>query len=490
MTAWLSLSALWSLCSARALQTVSASLPSCLAQAGVPFLVSDSSDWAGEIMPYNVRLNYTPAAVAMPQSVAQIQAAVSCGVRNRARITAKGGGHSFGSFGLGGEDGHLVIGFEHMRRVVVKDDNTATIQAGARLLDVATELYNQGRRALPHGSVGIAGHVLHGGFGYASRTHGLTLDWLTGATVVLADASVVHCSAIENQDLFWALRGAGSSFGIVAEFEFDTFEAPNQVTSFSLDLPSWERADAVEAISSLQRFAVSAPRELNLMLDITPTDKTFQGVYYGNQRGLHEALRPLLSDVGGNFSSASTVGWLEGLLKFDDLDPADPRDTFYATSLVTRALDGGQIESLVSSLAAASPPSLRRSLYLSIEAHGGINSAVADVGSSATAYPHRDKLLLFQLFHGGSQGRYDDNGFGLVETVRRSVTDSVAGGEWGMYSNYLDTQLDAPAAGELYWGSNLPRLRRIKADLDPYEVFWNPQGIQPADSLYKAGYEL
>ena len=62
-------------------------------------------------------------------------------------------------------------------------------------------------------SVGVSGHVLHGGFGMASNTHGLALDWVIGITVVLANATVVECSESQNSDLFWAMLGAGSNFG-------------------------------------------------------------------------------------------------------------------------------------------------------------------------------------------------------------------------------------------------------------------------------------
>ena len=53
-------------------------------------------------------------------------------------------------------------------------------------------------------------------------------------------------------------------------------------------------------------------------------------------------------------------------------------------------------------------------------------------------------------------------------------------GEWGMYANYLDTQLDGDTATRLYYGGNLERLRVLKREFDPDDVFWNPQGIRPA----------
>lgn len=82
-------------------------------------------------------------------------------------------------------------------------------------------------------SVGIGGLSLHGGYGYSSRLHGLTLDNMVEAEVVLADGSLVTASDTENEDLFWALRGAGSSFGIVTSFKFKTFAAPTDNVIFS-----------------------------------------------------------------------------------------------------------------------------------------------------------------------------------------------------------------------------------------------------------------
>lgn len=52
--------------------------------------------------------------------------------------------------------------------------------------------------------------------------------------------------------------------------------------------------------------------------------------------------------------------------------------------------------------------------------------------------------------------------------------------DWGMYINYPDTQVDSQTAQEKYWGVNLPRLQQIKKQLDPNEVFWNPQSVKPA----------
>lgn len=126
-------------------------LEACLAAAGVPLVTAASSAWQSETKPYNLRASYVPAAVAVPRSIQHIQDAVQCGTENGVRVSAKGGGHSFASFGFGGEDGHLVIALDRMNQVVLEDDNKTTIQPGARLGHIALELDRQGQRDIAHG---------------------------------------------------------------------------------------------------------------------------------------------------------------------------------------------------------------------------------------------------------------------------------------------------------------------------------------------------
>ena len=130
-----------------------AALDSCLQAASVPVDVAKSNDWNVDIAPYNRRLAYTPAAVAVPTTLAHIQDAVRCASQNSVKVNAKSGGHSYASFGLGGENGHLMIELDRMYNVTV-DNSTqvATIQMGARLGHVATQLFAQGGRAMSHGT--------------------------------------------------------------------------------------------------------------------------------------------------------------------------------------------------------------------------------------------------------------------------------------------------------------------------------------------------
>ncbi len=120
-------------------------LAECLGRYNVPLDGLGSSNWTLDAAPFNLQLNFTPIGIAVPTTVQHIQDAVACAVKLGVKANAKCGGHSYGSFGLGGEDGHLTIEMDRMNKVTV--DNTtflATIEGGARLGHVASELYAQG----------------------------------------------------------------------------------------------------------------------------------------------------------------------------------------------------------------------------------------------------------------------------------------------------------------------------------------------------------
>lgn len=82
-------------------------------------------------------------------------------------VAARGGGHSYASFGLGGDDGALIVDLDNFRNIVVDDAGLATVGAGNRLGDIYLALDAQGW-AFAAGTcpgVGIGGHA---GFGGAS----------------------------------------------------------------------------------------------------------------------------------------------------------------------------------------------------------------------------------------------------------------------------------------------------------------------------------
>ncbi|KAL5530241.1 hypothetical protein ACEPAF_6498 [Sanghuangporus sanghuang] len=80
--------------------------------------------------------------------------------------------------------------------------------------------------------------TLGGGYGWLAAAHGLAVDNLVQATMVLADGSIVTTSESENSDLFWGIRGGGCNFGICMEFVLQLHEQRASVYSGFLTYPA------------------------------------------------------------------------------------------------------------------------------------------------------------------------------------------------------------------------------------------------------------
>lgn len=133
----------------------------------------------------------------------------------------------------------------------------------------------------PHVSnqTGIAGFTLGGGFGIISRRHGLATDQLLAVRAVLADGTFVEASADENPDLFWAMRGAGTSFAAAVAFKLALFPVSRDFF-FLKTAKKKVRQDAL----AYHRFLLHPLRRYLPMLSFQAGDKgqVFGGVCFWN----------------------------------------------------------------------------------------------------------------------------------------------------------------------------------------------------------------
>lgn len=329
----------------------------CLTEAGVPHLDPGSEEFKKATLPYNLRMPITPAGLALPETIEQVEAAVSCAVDNGVTVSARGGGHSYISNGLGGEDGHLVIDLAKLNGTAFDAaTGIATLGSGLLVGPAAVALYEEAGVGFPHStgtrlvthplqqpcyvycqganmreySVGLSGLTLHGGYGMSSRAHGLSLDQLVEAEIVLANGTSVTASESSNPDLFWGLRGAGSAFGIVTSFKFKTFKAPESNIAFSYDLSGLDRANLVDALVTLQDYAdEEQPKEMNMQVTLASGSAVeLSGMYHGDQDGFDKTMQPLLEKLGisPTDSQPETMGWIDSIKHqaYGPLLPTEP----------------------------------------------------------------------------------------------------------------------------------------------------------------------
>lgn len=75
--------------------------------------------------------------------------------------------------------------------------------------------------------VGIVGATLAAGVNNLQGVRGLLIDSLVSLRLITATGEIVNVSANENPHLFWALRGAGSNFGVVTSATYKIYDAIN-----------------------------------------------------------------------------------------------------------------------------------------------------------------------------------------------------------------------------------------------------------------------
>ncbi|KAH9484717.1 Xylooligosaccharide oxidase [Psilocybe cubensis] len=316
-------------------------------------LTPSSPGYANASTAFNLRFTFKPAAVAYPTTPQQISTILSLTTKYNHQAVARSGGHSYIANGLGGKDGVVVVDMSNFKTVTVDSQTkVASIGVGNRLGDVALALNAHGR-ALPHGTcpyVGVGGHSGHGGYGFTSRKWGLTLDTIQAIDVVLADGTILNgVSNSKHSDLFWALRGSSSSFGIVTTIHTNTFAAPPSTTSFEYQW-DFSVSEAVAATAAFQAYVVSPnlPQEMGSEIVLGAGSSKgrisfgLTGGWYAPADQYDAALQPYLKNLPKpqsatviNGSYIDSVQFFGGIGRLNTTGIPDGHDTFYAKSLMT-----------------------------------------------------------------------------------------------------------------------------------------------------------
>ncbi|SNB47115.1 FAD-binding oxidoreductase [Geobacter sp. DSM 9736] len=208
---------------------------------------------------YNAMIDRRPRMIVRCADVADVISCVNFARDNGITPSIRGGGHNAG--GLGVCDDCLVIDLSRMRGIRVDPEaRTVRVEGGCVWGDVDHATHAFGL-ATPSGFIsttGVAGLTLGGGIGHLTRSHGLTIDNLIEADVVLANGSLVTASAERNDDLYWAIRGGGGNFGVVTSFLFRLHPVHTVYAGPML----WELDQAKDLMRWYRNFIMEAPEEM------------------------------------------------------------------------------------------------------------------------------------------------------------------------------------------------------------------------------------
>ncbi|KAF2028534.1 FAD-binding domain-containing protein [Setomelanomma holmii] len=461
----------------------------CLNGKNVPYKMTSDAGYADLIEPYNTRLPYTPAVVVLPTTNQHVQDAVVCAAQSGLKVQAKSGGHSYASFGLGGKDGSMNINLESLQTIQLDTSSgIVTVGGGVRLGNLADGIWNQGQRALSHGTcpgVGIGGHFTHGGYSHTSRNYGLAMDQIVGADVVLANGTLIKATSTAYPDIFWAVRGAAESFGIVTTFYLQTRPAPSSITYFQFDINGVfdSQATFTNTFLHLQDVAKNASVVDNkvsfgIYLDGYGT-YSLSGGYFGSVADFNSKVKPeLLRSLPSSTATVTSLSWYDFLVKVSGestiktpVTGYDLHDDFFAKSVTVPESDGltsTTMNALYDHLNTAGDVEY----FIIINLYGGPGSAINSKDSNFAAYSDRNSLWVLQNYG------YTANSVSFINGINNAITKAQPQTTFGAYLNYVDPSLDAATAHKVYYSDAVySRLAALKKQVDPQSVFWNPQAI-------------
>ena len=429
---------------------------------------------------WNGLIDRRPALIVQCTGAADVVDAVNFARERGLLLSVKGGGHNVAGNAV--NDGGLVIDLSQMRGVHVEPSTqTVRAQGGALWGDCDREAQLFGL-AVPGGVVsttGIAGLTLHGGVGHLRRKHGLSIDSLLSVDIVTADGRLRRASATENEDLFWAVRGAGSNFGVVTSFEFRAHPVGPMVMVGAVFYPQEAARDVLPA---WRDYMASAPEELSSLAFFwnVPPGEPFPsehhgkpvlilaGVYSGSVEDGEPVVQPLRELAQPLIDLSGPWPWLGLQSGFDALFP--PGDLRYWKSRAFAALPEEAIEE-IAEWAARRPTPLTD---ITIWHHGG---AMSRVDEAATAYAGRDAPFLVTGEVSWTDPAQSDEAIKWGRDFWAAMGRHSTG---GLYLNFPGLGEENEELVKAGYGANYEQLAVLKAKYDPDNLFRMNLNITPA----------
>jgi FAD/FMN-containing dehydrogenase len=425
---------------------------------------------------WNAMIDRKPALIARCMGTPDIVNCVRFAREHHLLVCVRGGGHNIAGMALA--NGALLIDLSLMKSVQVDPQNRrAIVAAGATLHDVdqETQSHDLATSLGINSTTGVAGLTLGGGFGWLSRSYGLTVDNLLSAEVVTANGEIIQTNEKENADLFWAIRGGSGNFGIVSSFQFQLHPVGPQVLAGLIVHPF---KDAEKVFKHYRSYVSSAPDKLTCWvvlrkappLPFLPQEIhgkevfVIAAMYAGDIQEGEKVLEPLrrfgnpIADVIG---PAPFAAWQQA---FDPLLTPGARN--YWKSHNFTQLSDELLDTLIEY--AGKLPSGMSEIFLA-----QLGGAVNRIAPGATAYPHRNVNFIMNVHTRWEEPSMDKD---CIDWAREFFDKTAPYSAGGVYVNFISEGEDRVNAA---FGENHEALAKIKRKYDPDNFFRVNQNIKP-----------
>lgn len=444
-------------------------------------LTSGDQDYEAARKVFNAMIDRRPDMIARCRNAEDVAQVLKLARAQNALVSVRGTGHNVAGYAVC--DGGIVVDLSLMKHIHI-DPKAQIVRAEAGLTwgEVNDALQPYGLAAIGGfiSITGVSGLTLGGGLGWLVRKHGLALDNLLSAKIVLADGRIVTASKWEHDDLFWAIRGGGGNFGVVTSFEFRVHPAGTVLAGVVVH-PAEAAGDVLR---HWRDFEKTSPCELTqgALLFCFPDDPTAPpqlrakpvigvgGVYAGAIEEGEKALTPLRGFGSPAADLFAPTPYNEAQRMADFLFP--PGLHAYWKSSYMQELSDAAIDVVTEYFAHVPSPHT----VVIIEHNGG---AMSRVPESETAFGHRNWPYNFLVTSAWPDPANTDRNIAWTREFFDTMRPFLANAS---YINYIGDEGIEGLRGS-YSAEKFARLASIKSKYDPTNLFRMNQNIAPVSAV-------
>jgi UDP-N-acetylenolpyruvoylglucosamine reductase len=435
---------------------------------GLTGLVITKADKSYNIVRRNANLyfSYYPKVIVYPNNIKDVVNAVNWARNRGLNVRCRSGGHNYESFSVANDA--VVIDVSNLLNFQI-DTNKGYVKIGAGYTQ--EQLYNKIAKygfafvGGSCGSIGVSGITLGGGVGYLQREYGLVCDNLIEAQIVDSFGRIITANSYQNQDLLYALRGAGSNnFGVVVSLTFKVYP----IDKVAAMTAKWPKDSRYEVIQTFQKVGQNLDNRYTIKLSMNKDVIELYGLgLRSTEKEMEKDLSILLKVSNKMDYETKYIGFKEYVQTQSEF-VARPTGFKITGSFAYKPL-GKEPCQIMFDYLDNSPPT-KPPAQIGFLLLGG---KITENKSLTSAYPHRDAKVLLQI---GAEwtpeySMYANDAIRWVNSLRKSLLPYAGFG----YLNYCD--INIPNYLYNYFGNNVFWLKFVKSKYDSFNLFYYPQSI-------------
>ncbi|AYY11845.1 FAD-binding oxidoreductase [Actinobacteria bacterium YIM 96077] len=404
--------------------------------------------------PWNLAVEQPALAVVEAADEADVAALVRYASAAKVGISTQPNGHG----ATGRTEGTILLRTGRLDRIEIDAAaRRARIGAGVRSGSLQDAAAKHGLTGLPGSSpvVSVTGVVLGGGLSWFGRAHGWVADSVTAFDLVDAVGRPQRVTAGSDPELFWALRGGGGDYAIVTGLELALHDAPALFGGRML----WNGTHGRAVVDAYRAITQHAPVELTAWLELLHFPGAdpmiaIDSTYLGDE----DAARKLLADLDRLPAPLSDTRRPMSVAELGSItaEPTDPGPGQSHSELLT-GLDDDTIATLL-----AEP--ISPLMMLQIRHLGGALTQPSDSPYGPLTEPYMAYMFGVPTEPATAEA---------ITVKQRSLAGAlpVSGRRPVTFLDPAETLADALPP------DSIERLRRIKAERDPANLFRSNFGV-------------